>query len=78
MWWMPHEGIGWWMLFGGLWMVVFWAVVIGIAVWGIRALTDRGEQGTRREDPLGIAQRRYANGEITKEQFEEMKATLRS
>jgi uncharacterized membrane protein len=37
--WYWHEGMGWWMVFGGIWMLVFWAVVIALVVWGIKKLT---------------------------------------
>ena len=50
MWWGIHDGIGWWMLFGGAWMVFFWGAIIALAVWGVRALTGRGDKPTE-EDP---------------------------
>ena len=39
MWW---DGAGWWMLFGGLWMLVFWGGIIFLVIWGIRKLSERG------------------------------------
>ena len=36
----------------------------------------RGSQARGAETPLDIAKRRYAQGEITKEQYEEIKRTL--
>jgi putative membrane protein len=33
---------------------------------------------TRREEPLGILKRRFARGEISKEEFEEQKKVLES
>ena len=76
MWWAPHQGIGWWMIFGGIWMVVFWGVIIGLVIWGIRSLTDRRGTPSESGGPLGIAERRYARGEISKEEFNDIKATL--
>jgi len=68
------------MLFGGLLMLVFWALIIGGAVWLVVWLM-RGGQGSsliasQRETPLDILKARYAKGEITKEQFEQMKRDL--
>ena len=40
MWDIP-AGMGWWMAFGGLWMVVFWGGLIALIVWGIMRLTRR-------------------------------------
>lgn len=37
---------------------------------------DRGGGDNKRESPREILDRRYANGEITKEQYEEMRRTL--
>ncbi len=30
--WGAHEGMGWWMLFGGIPWLIFWATVIYLAV----------------------------------------------
>jgi len=60
---------------GWIMMVVFWGlVVVGIVVL-VRAATTRGAPGqpTPADAPLEILKRRYAAGELTKEQFEEMK-----
>ena len=63
------------MLFGAIWMVVFWGAIIALVVWGIRTIAGRGDKPVE-EDAYQILRRRYARGEITKEQFEEIKATL--
>jgi putative membrane protein len=76
MWWGMHEWSGWWMVFSGVWMVLFWGAVIALAIWGIRAL-GRGQQPPAAgEDPLEIARRRYARGEITRAELEEILDTL--
>jgi putative membrane protein len=54
-------------------MLLFWGGIIGVAVWGINKLTRGGGKG---ETPLEIAQRRYARGEISREEFETIKSTL--
>ena len=76
MWYGIHEGTGWWMLFGGAW-IISWGVVIALVVWVVQAMTGRGDKPAE-EDPQEIIQRRYARGEITREQFEDIKATLSS
>jgi putative membrane protein len=74
--WGVYDGMGWWMLFGGILMLLFWGAIIFLVVWGIRSLTGRGQTPPEVEDPLKIAQLRYARGEITGEQFEAIRATL--
>ena len=75
MWWNMHGWSGgWWGVFGLLWMLLFWGGIIGLVVWGINRMT-RGRNG-KDETPLEIAQRRYARGEISRDEFESIKATL--
>ena len=77
--WYWHEGMGWWMMFGGLWMVLFWGGIIALIVWGIKKLTERGGSGSgtsEKRSPLDIAKERYARGEIAKEEFEQIKKDL--
>jgi putative membrane protein len=67
---------GWQMGFGWIFMIFFWALfVFGIVyvVWAISRKTGLSGPG---ETPLGILKRRYAKGEITKEEFERMKDDL--
>jgi putative membrane protein len=69
------------MVFGGIWMLVFWVAIIALVVWGVKALVGRGEsKGSTPEkrDPLEIAKERYAKGQISKEEFEQMKKDLSS
>lgn len=72
--WGVHDGMGWWMIFGALWMVIFWAAIIWLIAWGVGLLGRREER--RGNGPLEIARRRYANGEITREQFEQLRHDL--
>ncbi len=66
--------------FGGLGMVLFWGLVIAGVIWLIRVTVQNSQQpsdkGPASEPPLDVIKRRYANGEINKEQFEEIKRTL--
>ena len=70
-----HEGWGWWMAFGGLWMLLFWGGLVALIVWGITKLTKRDDL-TNRHDPLDMAKERYAKGQISREEFEQMKKDL--
>jgi putative membrane protein len=76
--WHMHDGWGWWMVVGWVWMVVFW----GLIVWAVYAVVTRLErtppdQTARHADtPLTILERRYARGELTTEQFEAMRSLL--
>lgn len=59
-------------------MIVFWGLVIVGLVALVRALGNQGTpaQPKEREDPIEILRRRYAAGELTKEQFDEMKQNV--
>ncbi len=74
--WGWSTGMGWWMLFGVLWMLVFWGGIIALIVWGVRKLGGRSSGNGERRSALDIARERYARGEITKEQFEQLKRDL--
>ena len=74
MWDMPM-GMGWWWVFGGFWMLIFWGGLIALIVWGITKLTRRGDS-VPKHDPLEIAKERYAKGEISREEFEQLKKDL--
>ena len=78
-------GFGSMMLFGGLVSIAFLVLVIGGAVWLVVALTRRASTDARPplsgtlvtgQTPLDIVKARYAKGEFTKEQFDEMKRDL--
>ncbi len=63
------------MMFFGGWMIIFWVVVIGLIVWAVIWLSRRGDS-TPKRSPLDIAKERYASGEISKEEFEEIESRL--
>jgi putative membrane protein len=75
---------GWWgfPFMGPIFGLVLVGLIIGGLVWFVQSMS-RGESRlgsgqTAAETPLEILKHRYAAGEITKEQFEEMKRTLGS
>jgi len=60
-------------------MGLFWLLLIGLAAYLIYHNTDKSPfqgQGGILESPLEILKKRYACGDITREQFEEMKDHL--
>ncbi|MDP2920726.1 MAG: SHOCT domain-containing protein [Dehalococcoidia bacterium] len=79
------QGMGWGMMGGfgggglmGLGMIVFW----GLLIWGIvalaRGVTTSGHSDvTRQTEPaLEILKRRYAGGEVTREEYEQKKKDI--
>jgi putative membrane protein len=72
--WYIHQGMGWWMVFGVILMILFWGGIITLIIWGIGRLSRHGTIG--KPTPLDILKERYARGEITKEQFEQMKKDI--
>lgn len=52
---------------------IFWIIII---LWIFATPWDIPGQRTKRETPLSILKKRFAKGEITKEEYEEMKKTL--
>jgi putative membrane protein len=56
-------------------MLVFWIGVIILIVWGVNKLIKSG-RSENRSNPLDIARERYARGEISKEEFEQIKKDL--
>ncbi len=73
--WYWHEGMGLWMVFGGVLFVIFWGAVIALVVWGISKTTGR-DSTNEKNNPLDIAKERYAKGEISKEEFDTVKKDL--
>jgi putative membrane protein len=74
-----YDGWGWGMGLGmGFMMIVFWALVIVAIVYLVRYFARGGPiNGQLRETPLDILKKRYAKGEITKEQYDRMKEDLK-
>jgi len=63
--------------FGWLMMLLSWALIIAGAVLVIRWLVDQTRSpALGSETALDVMKRRYAKGEITKEQFDAMKRDL--
>ena len=75
MWWPMHDYSG-----GGLFLFIIGLLIVGLLVWGIIAVSrgsrPMGMGPMHSQGPLDIAKERYAKGEITKEQFDEIKKGL--
>jgi putative membrane protein len=71
--WHTGAGMGWWMIFGSLLWLVFWGTIIYLFVSFVR-----GPQPTqdKREEPIELAKRRYASGQITREEYERIRHDL--
>ncbi len=78
--WHTNDGMGWWMVFMGVFWVLFWGSLIFLAI----AAISRGAWGSRDRDhddgvsAIEVARRRLARGEITPEQFQEIRRHLES
>lgn len=85
MWW--GYGYGWeWMIFGGLMMLLFWggliaaAVMVSRAVFGVgsQQITEKaGAAASIHNAPLNVLKERYARGEITQAEYEEIRDDLK-
>jgi putative membrane protein len=76
---MDGWGMGW---FGGIFMIIFWILIIVGLVFVIRWLiqSSKGESGrvSSSSRALEILKERYARGEIERKEFEEKKQDLLS
>ncbi len=65
------------MFFGGLWFVAIIAFLVWLVTGGrFGSPMQQQQQPPRQEDAIEIARQRYARGEISKEELEEIKRTL--
>ena len=79
MWWSNGGwGLGTWLTMG-LMMVIFWAAVISLGVWAVRAVSTGHPALPRRRRPGRAEQElaeRYARGEIDEAQFTHARSIL--
>ena len=68
-----YSMMGFGMGFGSLFMLLFW----GALIWLVVTLINAAQSGKKEEDPSNILKKRYASGEISKKQYEEMKKELK-
>ena len=65
---------------GGMWLGwLFWLVILIVIIWFVFNQMNKNKQDTQskgQETALDIIKKRYAKGDLTKEQFEQMKKDL--
>ncbi|MBU2493293.1 MAG: SHOCT domain-containing protein [Bacteroidetes bacterium] len=73
---MFHDGF----FMGGMWFGwIFWIVIIGLIAYLIIRLTNQKNNNQSiqsNENPLDILKKRYARGEISKEEFDKIKSDI--
>ena len=58
-------------------MWLLWILLLALIAWGLyRLFATSGSSAPARETPLEALQRRYAEGEMSTEEYEERKRTL--
>lgn len=76
-WGMHDDDVGTgWMIVMMLGMVVFWGLVILGVIWMVREFGHPSRRSAGPDDPLTILDRRFANGEITAEEYEQRRRLL--
>lgn len=80
--WMHGPGDGWgWTPMAGMGLIwILLLVVLVFVVWRLAGANGRGpgEPPAAKESPLEILERRYARGEIDREEFEQRRRDLRA
>lgn len=66
---------GWHMMGGGPLMWILWILVIGVVIY-LLVNYSKKQTSEHEETPLDILQKRYAKGEISGEEYEQMKYDL--
>lgn len=73
-----HMGGGWWVVMM-IWMVLFWGAVIFGVVWLARGGTPSGaSRGEHRESPLEILDRRFAEGDMSADEYRDRREVITS
>ncbi len=67
-------------MFGNMWFGwIFWIILIALVIWLVVNQNKKSKQyfnNPQSESALDILKKRYAKGEITQEQFDQMKKDL--
>lgn len=68
-----------WPIVGWVFMVLLWAALILLVIWlykQIRGPDTEAKEAQETENPLDILKKRYAKGEISREEFTERKKDI--
>jgi putative membrane protein len=61
---------------------IFWLMLVGVIVWAVITIVNRPQGRAQNTQPgesaIDILKKRFAKGEVTKDQYEEMKNTLKT
>ena len=68
-------GAGWWIVMMAV-MLLFWGAVIFGVFWLIRGVARGGSSPADRESPVEILERRFAEGELTEEDYRARREVL--
>lgn len=64
-------------LFGGGFMWLFWIIIILVIIWALKLATGQNtSQKANSESALEILKKRYARGDIDKQEFEQKRKDL--
>ncbi|GAA0893553.1 hypothetical protein GCM10009122_32320 [Fulvivirga kasyanovii] len=56
--------------------IIWWVIWVIFIIWVFATPWDIPGQRTKKETPLDLLKKRYAKGEISKEEYEDIKKTL--
>jgi len=73
--WSLDDGVSWWDVFSMAFPLLFFIVIVMLIVWGSRRYSGRSGSD-KNPTPLEIAEARYARGEISREEFEQIRRDL--
>ena len=75
---MMHGDYGWGMGYGFGWVftILFWVLIILGVVYLVKVIATGSKKDGKGETALEILNKRYAKGEITKEELEKMKSDI--
>jgi uncharacterized membrane protein len=76
--WTALPPVDWWIVIGGVLWFIFWVTVVVMVSTSLASaflhLTDRGQR--LEADPLQLAEKRHARGEISREGFQDVRGDL--
>ena len=71
--WFGHGGYGMGHGFGGFAMMLLWLVVIVAGIWIVKT---RSTGKPENDSPMNMLKKRYAKGDMTKEEYDRMKRDI--